>query len=114
MRQPTGRQNLANKCNICGKNNHKSSECFYKKDPTCFKCGRKGHFANKCQQKAWQNKNFSKVPNQNNKTPNKTNKIEINYFGNKSDKIPLNINNKTTIYFELDTGAERTIVPVNY
>ena len=36
------------KCTHCGKNNHRSNNCFYRPDVVCDKCGVKGHHAHRC------------------------------------------------------------------
>ena len=37
-----------NPCLICNRNNHLTSECFYKKDTGCFKCGQSNHRMRDC------------------------------------------------------------------
>ena len=47
----------ANCCRVCGKTNHKSSDCF--KNKTCFVCNKKGHISKFCRQKNDNNGNKS-------------------------------------------------------
>ena len=47
----------ANCCRVCGKTNHKSSDCFRNK--TCFVCNKKGHISKFCSQRNDNNGNGS-------------------------------------------------------
>ena len=40
----------SNRCLICKKTNHTTSNCFYKKDKGCFKCGQSTHQIRNCPQ----------------------------------------------------------------
>ncbi|MES9905403.1 MAG: GDSL-type esterase/lipase family protein [Sedimenticola sp.] len=36
------------KCMICGRNNHSTSDCYHKEQLKCFKCGMLGHISSDC------------------------------------------------------------------
>ena len=40
----------SNRCLVCKKTNHTTSNCFYKKDKSCFKCGQSNHQIRDCPQ----------------------------------------------------------------
>lgn len=48
---PLKRPQITGTCLICNRKNHLTSECFYKKDNGCFKCGQSSHRIYDCPQR---------------------------------------------------------------
>ncbi|NSM56887.1 hypothetical protein HET73_05905 [Wolbachia endosymbiont of Atemnus politus] len=100
-----------NKCRHCGKSNHISEKCFFR-EGTCKLCHEKGHISTVCRYKkpTERNKNTEMHFKQN---PPKLKELTINAVS-QSPKITTDVLvENQNIKFEVDSGAEITVIPFN-
>lgn len=96
------------KCSVCGRKNHKSSDCSFR-NCICHKCNTKGHLASVCKKKTSRNHNF--IEEENNEMPIfNLGDVSFDHKGNAKpiyvklivENIPLN--------FEADSGFAYTAI----